>query len=79
MLSFNELSTEEDTLYDMRDELQDVEEFFKTRVALFDSAVQYEQDLSVDLDYIAKDEEAYQALNQIRLITMIPDRWQVPI
>ena len=63
---------QEDTLYDMRDELQEVEEFFKTRVTLFDAAVQYEQDLSVDRDYIAKDDEAHQALNQIRLITMMP-------
>ena len=62
----------EDTFYDMRDELQEVEEFFKTRVTLFDAAVQYEQDLSVDRDYIAKDDEAHQALNQIRLITMMP-------
>ena len=62
----------EDTLYDMRDELQEVEEFFKTRVTLFDAAVKYEQDLRVDLDYIAKDEEANRALNQIRLITMMP-------
>lgn len=62
----------EDTLYDMRDELQEIEEFFKTRVTLFDAAVQYEQDLSVDRDYIAKDDEAHEALNQIRLITMMP-------
>ena len=45
----------EDALYDMHDELQEVEEFFKTRVALFDSAVKYEKDLRVDLDYLAKD------------------------
>ena len=62
----------EDVLYDMRDELQEVEEFFKTRVTLFDAAVQYERDLAVDRDYIAKDDEAHQALNQIRLITMMP-------
>lgn len=62
----------EDALYGMRDELQEVEEFFKTRVTLFDAAIQYERDLAVDRDYIAKDDEAYQALNQIRLITMIP-------
>ena len=62
----------EDTLYTMRDELQEVEEFFKTRVTLFDAAVQYEQDLTVDRDYIAKDGEAHQALNRIRLITMMP-------
>ena len=61
----------EDDLYDMRDNLQDVEDFFKTRVSLFDSAVRYENDLRVDLDYIAKDEEANQALNQIRLITLV--------
>ncbi len=62
----------EDNLYDMHDELQEVEEFFKTRVVLFDAAVQYERDLAVDRDYIAKDEEAHQALNRVRLITMMP-------
>lgn len=62
----------EDVLYGMKEELQDVEEFFKTRVTLFDAAVQYERDLSVDRDYLAKDDEAHQALNQIRLITTIP-------
>ena len=62
----------EDALYDMHDQLQEVEEFFKTRVALFDSAVKYEKDLRVDLDYIAKDEDADQALKQIRVITAIP-------
>ena len=62
----------EDDLYDMRDGLQDVEEFFKTRVALFDAAVKYEHDLRVDRDYLEKDEEANQALKQIRVITAIP-------
>ena len=62
----------EDILYSMRDDLQEVEEFFKTRVTLFDTAERYERDLAVDRDYIAKDEEAHQALNQIRLITMMP-------
>lgn len=62
----------EDQLYDLRDSLQEVEDFFKTRVTLFDSAVKYEQELRVDLDYIAKDAEANTALNTIRLITMLP-------
>lgn len=62
----------QDALCDMRDDLQDIEEFFRTRVALFDSAVRYAKDLRVDLDYIAKDKEANHALNQIRLITMLP-------
>ena len=62
----------EDNLYDMHDKLQEVEEFFKTRVSLFDSAVRYERELAVDRDYIARDDEAHQALNQIRMITLIP-------
>ena len=62
----------EDTLYSMKDSLQNVEAFFKTQVSLFDAAVQYEKDLRVDLDYIAKDPETNQRLNQIRLITMMP-------
>ena len=62
----------EDALYDMHDALQDVEEFFKTRVALFDAAVKYERDLRVDLDYLSKDENADKALKQIRVITIIP-------
>ncbi|MGX8715523.1 MAG: BREX system P-loop protein BrxC, partial [Lachnospiraceae bacterium] len=61
----------EDALYDMHEGLQDVEEFFTTRVSLFDAAVKYEKDLRVDLDYIAKVDEANEALNQIRLITLI--------
>lgn len=62
----------EDSLYSLRDKMHDVEDFFKTRVGLFDSAVKFEQDLRVDLDYIAKDEEANKALNTVRLIIMIP-------
>lgn len=67
----NRVIQREDNLYDMRDALQDVEDFFKTRVALYDSAVKLDQDLRVDLDYLAKEVEANQALNRIRLITMI--------
>lgn len=62
----------EDALYDMHDAMQDVEEFFKTRVALFDAAVKYERDLRVDFDYLSKDENADKALKQIRVITIIP-------
>lgn len=64
----------EDDLYDMKQKLQQVEEFFKSRVTLFDSAVQLEEGLRHDLDYIAKEPEADAALNRIRLITMVqPD------
>ena len=61
----------EDDLYTMHESMQEVEEFFKSRVALFDSAVRFEQSLRHDLDYIAKDAEANVALNRIRLITMV--------
>ena len=63
----------EDDLYDMREDLQAVEEFFKTRVGLFDSAVTYAKELDVDQDYIQRNEAANQALIQIKQITMIPD------
>ena len=62
----------EDDLYVLKDKMQNVESFFKNQVSLFDSAVKYESDLRVDLDYIAKNEEANKALNTIRLITMMP-------
>lgn len=62
----------EDNLYDAQDAMQSVEAFFKTQVSVFDTAVKFELDLRNDLDYIKKDEEANQALNTIRLITMIP-------
>ena len=52
--------------------MQNVEAFFKTQVSVFDAAVKFDQDLRNDLDYIKKDEEANQAFNTIRLITMIP-------
>ena len=62
----------EDNLYDAQDAMQNVEAFFKTQISVFDTAVKFEQDLRNDLDYLKKDEEANQALNTIRLITMIP-------
>ena len=62
----------EDNLYDAQDAMQKVEDFFKTQVSVFDTAVKFDLDLRVDLDYIKKDEEANQALNRIRKITMIP-------
>lgn len=62
----------EDDLYALKDNMQNVESFFKNQVLLFDSAAKYESDLRVDLDYIAKNEEANKALNTIQLITTMP-------
>ena len=47
-----------------------IENFFKTQVTVFDQAVQFEKSLHDDLDRIAENEEAYKALNTIRLITL---------
>ena len=63
---------QEDELYDMHDDLQAIEAFFKTRVALFDAAVMFGHELQIDIDYIAKDNDTNQALNQIFEITTIP-------
>jgi hypothetical protein len=62
----------EDNLYDAQEAMQNVESFFKTQVFVFDRAVQFDLGLRDDLEYIKKDEEANEALNRIRLITMLP-------
>jgi hypothetical protein len=66
------LLQKEDALYDAQEAMQNVEEFFKTQVSVFDDAVKFDMDLRNDIDYIRKDEEANTALNKIRLIIMIP-------
>lgn len=62
----------EDELDDSKNALKNVKDFFRSQVSIFNAAVKFELDLRNDFDYIAKDEEAEKALNQIRLITMIP-------
>jgi len=62
----------EDDLDDNKEDMQNVEDFFNNQVGLFDAAVKQESELRNDLDYLAKEEEANTALNQIRLITMVP-------
>jgi hypothetical protein len=66
------LLAREDNLYDAQEAMQNVESFFKTQVSVFDEAVRFDLNLRNDLDYIKKDEEADNALKQIRVITMIP-------
>lgn len=62
----------QDDLDNNKDRMRNVESFFKNQVAVFDAAVRYEESLQNDLDYIAKHEEADNALNTIRLITKVP-------
>ena len=63
----------ENNLYDMKESLLRVEEFFKNQVSLFDAAVKFAKDLQVDAEYIAKDPVTEGRLNEIRHITTVPD------
>ena len=62
---------EEDNLFDNKEKMQRVEGFFKNQVQVFDAAVKMEEDLKNDLNYLKKEEEANEALNQLRLITVV--------
>lgn len=61
----------QDNLYDNKEMMANVEGFFKNQVTVFDSAARMEQSLRNDIEYIDQNEVARQALNTIRLITMI--------
>ena len=65
------LLKEEDNLLDNKDDMQSVEGFFKNQVQVFDAAVRMESELRNDRSYLQKEEEANQALNQIRKITVV--------
>ena len=66
------LLSKQDVLDDAKENLQAVEDFFATQVDIFDRAVCFEADLRNDLDYIAQDEKTNKALNNIRLICLMP-------
>lgn len=61
----------EDNLFDSKEALQDVEDFFKTKVQIFDAAARMERDLRNELDYLSREPEANDALNKIRLVVMV--------
>lgn len=67
------LIKQQDCLYSMKDSLQNIEEFFKTQVGLFDSAVAYASNVDVDQEYLDRDESAGENLNQIKLITKVDE------
>lgn len=64
------LIAKKDELLDNKGDMQAVEDFFKNQVQIFDEAVRLEKNLTNDLSYLQKEEEAYEALNQIRKITV---------
>lgn len=57
-----------DVLLDNKEDMQVVENFFKSQVTVFDAAVKLEEDMKNDLAYLSKEEAANNALNRIRLI-----------
>ena len=62
----------EDDLFDNKEAMsKGIENFFKTQVIVFDQAVKFERMLHDDLERIAENEEAYKALNTIRMITTV--------
>lgn len=63
----------ENDLFDSKEDLQEVEGFFKTQIQVFDAAAKMEEDLSNELDYLSQEAEAYSALNKIRLIVKLPN------
>ena len=62
----------EDKLFDSKEDLQNVESFFKNQVVVFDAAAKMEEDLRNELDYLSHEKEANDALNKIRLIVSVP-------
>lgn len=63
------LKREED-LFDSKDDLQNVEGFFKNQVQIFDKAVNMVNSLRDEQDYLSGEQDINDALNQIRMITM---------
>ena len=61
----------EDDLYDNKEDMQNVEAFFKSQVQVFDDAVKMLESLKDELDYISHEEEANKALNRIRMLVTI--------
>ena len=62
---------QEDKLFDTKEDLQDVETFFKNQVQIFDAAAQMEEGLRNELDYLSHEPEANAALNKIRLVVAV--------
>lgn len=67
----DKLCSRANDLLDNKDDIQNVESFFKNQVVVFDAATQFEADLRNDIDYISESEEANKALNRIRAIVKV--------
>lgn len=67
----DKLLDRDNDLLDDKDDMQNVESFFKNQVTVFDAATKFEADLRNDVDYISANEEANKALNRIRAIVKV--------
>lgn len=67
----DKLLEEENKLFDMKEDMEGLEAFFKNQIEVFDEAVDLERFLYDDTDYIKNLTGANDALNQIRKITQI--------
>lgn len=61
----------QDPLLDNKEDMQSVEAFFKSQVQTFDAAWEMLEGLNVDKDYISRIQEAYDAMNRIRLLVKV--------
>ncbi len=67
----NKLIEMEDKFEDMQEDMEAIEDFFKSQVDTFDEATRLESLLRSDLDYLHDETEVNEALNKIRLIVTI--------
>lgn len=66
----------QDPLDDNKEATQKVEAFFKNQVQVYDSAVKMLADLKNELGYLSQEEEAYSALNRIRLLIEVNTKFE---
>lgn len=71
MSLINRLIVKEDELMDNKEDMEQVESFFAHQVQIFDEAAALDDQLRNDREYLARDDDAQQAMNQIRKITQI--------
>ena len=67
----NIIITKEDSLFDNKEAMQNVESFFTSQVDTFDAAIKLEKKLRDERNHLAAIPEADSALNSIRLITLV--------
>lgn len=67
------LAKASDDIYDLLDDLENVENFFSNQSDLFEEGVHFEGNMRRDIDYIRTDEDARKKLDRIRAIITVED------